>query len=67
MTKKQAIALFGTSHANMAKALGVSRVRITQWPDQLTDKQADRVRGAALRLGIPLTSLGADRPTPTSD
>ena len=54
MTKKQAIALFGTRHADLAKALGVTRPRVTQLPDVLTDKQADRVRGAALRLGITL-------------
>jgi hypothetical protein len=51
MTKRDAILLFGTTHREMADALGITRAAITQWPDELTREQADRVVGAAVRLG----------------
>ncbi len=51
MTKKQALKLFGGLKP-MAEALGISRQAIDQWPDKLTQKQADWVSGAALRLGL---------------
>lgn len=50
MLKKDAIALFTTASA-LARAVSLSRSRISQWPEQLTERQADLVRGAALRLG----------------
>jgi transcriptional repressor of cell division inhibition gene dicB len=51
MTKQQAADLFGGVHADLARALDMTRGGISQWPDELTDAQADRVIGAALRLG----------------
>jgi hypothetical protein len=50
MTKKSAVALFDTQ-AGLARAVGLSAGRISQWPELLTQKQADLVMGAALRLG----------------
>jgi len=51
MTKQEAISLFGKTQEDLARALGVTRSRIAQWPSELTQAQEDRVRGAALRLG----------------
>lgn len=51
MTKQEAIRLFGGRPVNLAEALGITRSAVTQWPDELTVRQADMVRGAALRLG----------------
>jgi UTP--glucose-1-phosphate uridylyltransferase len=51
MRKSDAIALFGRTHQDLADAVGVTRSAISQWPDELTREQADRVIGAAVRLG----------------
>jgi hypothetical protein len=51
MTKKQALKLLGGVKP-MSEALGISRQAIDQWPERLTQKQADWVSGAALRLGL---------------
>ncbi len=32
----------------------MTRGGISQWPDELTDAQTDRVLGAAIRLGKPI-------------
>ncbi|MNX76006.1 hypothetical protein D3C86_1074980 [compost metagenome] len=50
MTKQEAIRAFG-SGAALARALGLTRSAISQWPLQLDQTRADRVSGAALRLG----------------
>jgi UTP--glucose-1-phosphate uridylyltransferase len=51
MTKTEATELFGGTQSALAAALGVSRSAISQWPEQLSRMQADRVLGAAARLG----------------
>lgn len=51
MTKTEAIQIFGDSAVALAKAVGLTKARISQWDDELTQKQADLVRGAAVRLG----------------
>jgi DNA-binding transcriptional regulator YdaS (Cro superfamily) len=51
MTKQQAIAMFG-SGAKLARALGITRGAVSQWPDDLDQDRTDRVNGAALRLGV---------------
>lgn len=51
LTKQQAIEIFGSSGAELGRALGLSRGRISQWPEQLDQDQTDRVIGAAFRLG----------------
>lgn len=54
MTKQEAADLFGGAHADLARALDMTRGGISQWPDELTETQTDRVLGAALRLGKPI-------------
>jgi len=49
MTKADAIRLFETQ-AGLARALGITRAAIAQWPDELTQRQADEVTGAAVRM-----------------
>lgn len=51
MNKKEAAALFGGRYAQLAEALGITSSAISQWPDELTREQEDRVIGAAVRLG----------------
>lgn len=53
MTKQQAAELF-ESKAALARALGISRQAINQWPDQLQERQINEVIGAAVRLGKPI-------------
>jgi transcriptional regulator with XRE-family HTH domain len=61
-TKTEAIALFGTTQQDLAIGVGVTRGRISQWPEILTRKQADSVRGAAMRLGfLKFVTPGAER------
>lgn len=50
MNKTEAIRIFGTAAA-LARALGLSRGRISQWSDDLDQSQVDRVIGAAVRTG----------------
>jgi transcriptional repressor of cell division inhibition gene dicB len=50
MTKQEAISLFGNG-ASLARALGITRSAISQWPDDLDQPRSDMVNGAALRLG----------------
>lgn len=50
MTKKEAINLFGEVK-DLAAALNISRQAVYQWPDKLPQDQADRITGAAWRLG----------------
>lgn len=54
MTKSHAIAIFGDRQQDLADALGLSKGRISQLPEILPTPIADRVRGAALRLGKPI-------------
>lgn len=51
MNKSEAIKLFGSA-ASMARALGVTRGNICHMPEQLCQRDADRVVGAAMRLGL---------------
>ncbi|WP_233410010.1 Cro/CI family transcriptional regulator [Burkholderia anthina] len=53
MTKQQAIDIFGNG-AELGRAVGLTRGRISQWPDELGQRETDLVVGAALRLGKPL-------------
>ena len=52
MTKHEAISLFGGRQVDLARAVGVTRSAVAQWPAELTQEQEDRVNGAALRLGL---------------
>ena len=55
MDKAEAIKIFG-SLIELARALGVTPSRISQLPEVLNQKDADRVVGAAVRLGRVLPS-----------
>lgn len=56
MTKTQAIRIFG-SVPELAAAIGITRHAVYQWPDTLPQSTADRVVGAALRMGRDIPSL----------
>lgn len=51
MNKAEAINIFGSASA-LARALGLTRGRISQWSSELDQAQIDRVTGAAYRLGL---------------
>lgn len=57
MTKQEAIDLFGGKQVSLAKTLGITKSAVNQWPEILDQAKADRVRGAAIRLGIPKNKL----------
>lgn len=54
LTKQQAIDIFGNSGAELGRAVGLHRSRISQWSEVLDQKQTDLVIGAAIRLGKQL-------------
>lgn len=51
MNKSDAIKIFGSA-ANLSRAIGVTRGRISQLPENLHQRDIDRIAGAALRLGL---------------
>lgn len=52
MKKRYAIQILGGNKQVAASALGVTRQAIDKWPNDLPLRIADRVRGAAARLGL---------------
>lgn len=50
-TKSQAIELFRTATA-LAKALGITKSAVGQWPEELTNRQINEITGAALNMGL---------------
>lgn len=66
LTKQQAIDIFGSSGADLARALGCTRSAISLWPEELSQKQTDTVIGAATRLGRPVPSGFLPTPTTTA-
>ena len=50
MLKSDAVKIFGTA-IELSRAVGLTKGRISQWDEVLTQKQADLVLGAAFRLG----------------
>lgn len=51
MKKSEAIRMIGSTATELAAAVGVTSSAVSQWPDDLTQNQIDRVVGAAVRLG----------------
>lgn len=49
MTKTEAINLFGKTAMPLAKAMGVTKAAIGNWPEELTQNLEDRVIGAYVR------------------
>lgn len=58
LTKQQAVRLFGGQVKGLAAALGLTSSAISQWPEELSPQRADRVIGAAVRLGVIETVPG---------
>ncbi len=56
MNKKEAIDIFGSAK-ELALALGSSRSAISHIPENLPQKKADEVIGAAIRLGLSVPGL----------
>lgn len=52
MTKQEAKSIFGGTQRALAAAVGLGESAVSQWPEVLTQRQADLVRGAAVRLGV---------------
>jgi hypothetical protein len=50
MDKTLAIRMFG-SQAEMARALGLTRAAVHQWPDPIPEPRASQVREVARKLG----------------
>ena len=61
MTKKQAIAYFGNVSAT-ARAIGISRAAVFNWPDVLTDRISDRVVAALARRGLAVANFDDAEP-----
>lgn len=53
LTKQQAVAIFGDG-VSLARALGITKGAISQWPDDLDQKRTAMVIGAAVQLGKSL-------------
>ena len=49
MNKQTAAKLF-KNQSGLARALGLSRSYISDWPDELNQRQVDEITGAAIRL-----------------
>lgn len=58
MTKQDAIQIFKTQAA-IALALGITRSAVSQWPEELDQRTADEINGAALRLGLLTPKVAA--------
>ena len=66
MNKSQAVAIFDTVQA-LADAFGCTRQAIYKLPEQLPQGAADRVIGAAVRLGLLHIEPCANWPLPAND
>ena len=52
MARSDAIAIFGGTHADMARALGIQRAAVSMMPRRLSFKQTLQVIGAAWNKGL---------------
>lgn len=65
MTKQEACDIFGGTQVALSRALDMTRSGISQWADELTQEQTDRVLGAAIRLGLPIPATVVVKLAPT--
>jgi len=63
MKKSDAVKIFG-NQSDLAKAIGLSKSAVSQWPDPLRQAHIDRVIGAAVRLGKDLGKIGIQSSSP---
>lgn len=54
MTKEEAISLLGGSVAKAADAIGINPQAISQWPQELPARLADRVQAALYRKHVEI-------------
>lgn len=66
MLKSKAIRLLGGSPSAAADAVGVSSSAVSQWPDVLPARIADRVLAALARRHLPPELLAGDAEAPPS-
>ena len=66
MNKAKAIELLGGSIASVAEAVGVSSQAVSQWPDPLPERIADRVLAALARKHLPAKMIGGKSPVQTA-
>lgn len=61
MTKSEALQIFGGTRVDLARAVGVTKARISQWPEHLEPYQRDQVLVAAIRARkLPAEALLTD-------
>lgn len=62
MTKSDALKIFGGTRVSLARAVGVTKARISQWPENLQPYQRDQVLVAAIRAGkLPPEAILTDK------
>jgi len=64
MLKSKAIELLGGSVAAAAEAVGISYQAVTQWPDELPDRIAERVIGVLAKRRFPAFAAEVAAPGP---
>lgn len=67
MLKSKAILILGGSQKAAAAAVGVSISAVSQWPDVLPDRIADRVLAALARKHLPPELIGGAARQLTAD
>lgn len=60
MRKEKAIELLGGTPTAAAEQIGITVSAVTQWPDDLPDRIADRVLAAIARKHLPPETLGIE-------
>lgn len=67
MHKSKAFELLGNNVKAVAEAVGVSSSAVSQWPDELPDRIADRVLAALARKHLPPEMIGGEPAAVTGD
>ena len=62
MDKKKAIELLGGTTVSAAKAIGITASAVSQWPDQLPGRIADRVLAALAKRHLAKELAAAEKP-----
>lgn len=60
MLKSKALALLGGDVSSAASAIGISPSAVSQWPEELPDRIADRVLAALARKHLPPELIGTE-------